>query len=110
MIEAWTNVEWILLDSDDRAERFMKFSPVETVSMLEETPTHWRSDFTDFSERLRLWKKLRAPYRHLFQKKTKSKKLRWAKSWAKVEALKDRLIEVEKARVAKQAQGSEIDL
>jgi hypothetical protein len=104
MVEAWTNLQWILLDDgNDRADRFMKFVAVEMTSMLEEIPKQWQLP----EEKLRLWREMRLTYRDLFQRRTKGGSLRWDKSWAKVGTMKGRLVEVLRARLARRGESAE---
>lgn len=100
MIEIHINYAWIRLrDRERRANRFLKFQPLEMLSILENL-----SDSMDpaiYQSNLRKYKSGRSKFRHLFRNRNKKGKLRWDNNWARGFSLKDRLKDVLQAETGK---------
>ena len=106
MIEIHINYAWIRLRKREyRANRFIKFAPIEQLRILENlelsdfmTPSEYRTKLKEFRSR-------RAKVRHLFwnpiTQGKKQGKSKWAKTWASVTSLESRLREVLKAETGK---------
>jgi len=98
MIEIYINYAWIRLrDTDLRAERFLKFVPLEKLRILEQTTRAYRPD--EYARLKRTRQTEREKVRHLFQSHDTKGKMKWAKSWTcgkSVEAMFTEIQENEK--------------
>ena len=97
MIEIHINYAWIRLrDRESRANRFMKFDPLERLRILEELSG--LIDPKEYRAKLREFRNKRAKVKHLFRnpiKRGKNKgKLQWDKTWASKGSVEGRLKEV----------------
>ena len=100
MIEIYTNYSWIELESKEhRANRFLKFAPIEGLKILKELssffgPTTYKSYFKKIIEE-------RAKTRHLFICRNKNNKLKWATDWAEITSLENRMQKIMEAGAGK---------
>lgn len=77
MIEIHINYAWIRLKKTEyRANRFMKFGPLEQLRVLEESKTSGMMHPNDYRSKLQEFKRKRAKVRHLFKHFNKNGKLK----------------------------------
>jgi len=96
MLEIKINYSWIrICDRERRANRFIKFHPLEQLKILEELSDFY--DPTEYQLKLKSFKTKRAKVRHLFQHRNKEGKFKWDRSWASSAFLESRLRDVLKS-------------
>lgn len=93
MVEIQINLSWIRKDpGGERAERFLKFEPLERLDMIKEMPESippgTARDIVDSLETKR------EVVKDLFADVTANGRTRWAKHWAQVPTLRKRLNEI----------------
>jgi hypothetical protein len=95
MLEIHINHAWIRLrNSHSRALRFQQFWSLERLRILERSASVFRPN--DYQEKRRLLEIERRKVRHLFRRRDKEGKLRWARDWASVSSVEARLTEIQK--------------
>jgi hypothetical protein len=91
LVETQINLSWIRLDPRTRAERFLKFEPLERLDLIKEMPESVpKGRARAVVERLEA---ARNATKSLFGEVSNHGKLRWAGKWAPV-SLRDRLSEI----------------
>lgn len=100
MIEIQINYAWIRLrDRERRANRFLKFQPLEMLSILKDLSDSMEPAI--YHSNLRKKKSERGRFRYLFRNRNQGGKLRWDKNWARGFSLKDRLKDLLHAETGK---------
>jgi hypothetical protein len=92
LVETQVNLSWIRLEPRTRAERFLKFEPLERLELIKEMP-----EFIPKGRARAVVGSLEAgrnATKSLFGKVSDRGELRWAKHWASVPSLRDRLAEI----------------
>ena len=96
MVEIQINLSWIRRDqTGNRAERFLKFEPLERLDLIKEMP-----DLVPPGRATQIVGTLEAKReetRSLFAERVADGRTRWAKQWAKVPNLRARLDELMRA-------------
>jgi len=96
MVEIQINLSWISQDqTGDRADRFLKFEPLERLEVIKEMPGMVPAGVA--TEAVSRLEAQRESARALFAKRGSSGETRWAKTWAKIPNLRDRLDEIMRA-------------
>lgn len=92
--EVQVNYSWIRLRHiHSRANRFVKYLPIEQLKIMEEMPVDWRD--STYPQEVRKLRLARSRVGYLFRKQNpKTGKSYWASSWASVSSFQARLMEV----------------
>ena len=94
MLEVQVNYSWIRLkNTHSRANRFVKYLPLQQLQIMEKLPPDWRHP--TYAQEVRELRAERSRVRHLFRKRSqKTGNLYWEGSWASVSSFENRLQEV----------------
>lgn len=106
MVEIQINYTWIRLKNTEfRANRFIKFAPLETLRILEYLGNSGLMTQDEYLAKIREYRNKRAKVRYLFRNQIKrgknKRKLKWDKNWASDTSLESRLEEVLKHKPGK---------
>jgi hypothetical protein len=93
MLEIQINYAWIRLRNRySRALRYHRFWPIERLRLLEKASTIFKE--ADYGQKKQQVEAERRKVRQLFRFRDTKGKMRWAESWAKVNSIEARLVEV----------------
>jgi len=102
MVEIHINYAWIRLKNGEfRANRFIKFGPIEQLKTLEDLELSGLMHRNDYTAKLKEFRRKRAKVRYLFRHLTSKGKPKWDRAWASVTSLESRLEEVLKSQTGK---------
>lgn len=95
MVEIHINYAWMRLkDTESRANKFIKFQPLEKLRILEDIGHSGLMSQNEYNSKLAEYKNQRDKLSQLFRNRTKKGKFKWDNNWASGNSLKDRLKEV----------------
>lgn len=105
LLELYFNYEWVhLKHTERRANRFLRFHPLEKLIVMADFPPE--SCGADYLQKVKRLRRDRAKVRYLFRRKGKQGKLYWERSWAEVNSIEVRMMQVQSVHLG-QAQAAD---